>query len=69
MRRGEVWTANLSPNKDTESGKIRAMTEQIRAVDRARIGDGPLTKLRPQEMANLERSLLAVLALSVDQRG
>ena len=115
MRRGEVWTANLNPNKGRETGKIRpvvifqedrlieaglptviviplttqlrrgleplrvavkardrleqdchVMTEQIRAVDRARIGDGPLTKLSSQEMANLERSLMATLGLSAD---
>jgi mRNA interferase MazF len=115
MRRGEVWIANLNPNKGSETGKVRpvvilqeirlieaglptviviplttqlrkgleplrvpiaardrleqdchVMTEQIRALDRARIGVGPLTKLSAQEMADLERSLRVTLALGGD---
>lgn len=35
--------------------------EKPRALDPARIGDGPLTTLTAQEMASVEQSLLAVL--------
>lgn len=40
-----------------------AMVEQLRALDRRRIGDGPLTTLARDEMAAIERSLLAVLGV------
>jgi mRNA interferase MazF len=112
MQRGEVWVANLNPDKGAEVGKIRpvvifqenrvtvaglptvivlpltsqlregleplrvavrardrltkdchVMVEQIRAIDRARIADGPLTKLSPDEMRALERSLRGVLGM------
>lgn len=112
MQRGEVWVANLNPNKGTEIGKIRpvvilqenrliaaglgtiivvpltsqlrqgleplrvalrardrlthdchVMVEQIRAIDRMRIGDGPLTKLTVEEMSYLEKSLRGVLGM------
>ena len=112
MQRGEVWVANLNPNKGSETGKIRpvvvfqenrltaaglptviviplttqlrkgleplrvairardrlgkdchVMTEQIRALDRSRIGEGPLTKLSSDEMLALERSLMGVLGM------
>lgn len=112
MQRGEVWVANLNPNKGGEAGKIRpvvvfqedrltaaglptvivvpltsqlrkgleplriavrardrllqdchAMVEQMRAIDRARIGDGPLTRLSAEEMAELERSARGVLGM------
>jgi mRNA interferase MazF len=112
MQRGEVWIANLNPNKGSETGKIRpvvvfqenrltaaglptviviplttqlrkgleplrvairardrlgsdchVMTEQIRALDRSRIGEGPLTKLSSDEMLALERSLMGVLGM------
>lgn len=110
MRRGEIWTANLNPNKENETGKIcpvlilqddtltaadlptiliipmttqfrpgtaalrvavsargrlradcYAMVEQVRAVDRGRIGEGPLAELTPGEMAGVEKSLCAAL--------
>jgi mRNA interferase MazF len=112
MQRGEVWVANLNPNKGTEIGKIRPivilqenrltaaglptiivlplttqlrngleplrvavrardrlaqdchiMVEQIRAIDRKRIGDGPLTKLSSEEMLELERGLRGALGI------
>jgi mRNA interferase MazF len=112
MQRGEVWVADLNPNKGTEIGKIRpivilqenrltaaglptivvlplttqlrsgleplrvavrardrltqdchVMIEQIRAIDRKRIGDGPLTKLSSEEMLKLERGLRGVLGI------
>jgi len=39
------------------------MAEQIRALDRSRISDGPLTKLTAEEMLLLERSLMGVLGM------
>jgi mRNA interferase MazF len=112
MQRGEVWVANLNPNKSGEIGKIRpvvifqenrliaaalptvivvpltsqlrkgleplrvavrardrlvqdchVMVEQIRAIDRTRIGDGPLTKLSAEEMTELEQSARGVLGM------
>jgi len=113
MRRGEVWTANLNPNKGGETGKIRpvlilqddaltaarlptilivplttqfrpgtgalrvavsardrlradgyAMVEQVRAIDRGRIGEGPLAVLSPEEIAQVEKSLRAALGMA-----
>jgi mRNA interferase MazF len=113
VRRGEIWTANLNPNKGSETGKIRpvlilqedaltmaglptilivpmttqyrpgtaalrvavpardrlrancyAMVEQVRAVDRGRIGEGPLAVLTPDEIASVERSLRAALGMA-----
>lgn len=37
--------------------------EQIRALDRSRFSEGPLTILRQEEMAEVEKSLKAVLGL------
>ncbi len=37
--------------------------EQPRTLDRRRLVDGPLTRLSPQEIAAVERSLAAVLGL------
>lgn len=48
-------------------GRLRdscqVVVDQPRALDRARIGDGPLTKLTEMEMATVERSLRAVLGM------
>ncbi|MFO1354647.1 MAG: type II toxin-antitoxin system PemK/MazF family toxin [Gammaproteobacteria bacterium] len=112
MRRGEVWLANLNPNRGREVGKIRpvlviqadfliaqgeptlivlplttqvraskeplhitisarddlhqacqVMPEHPRSLDRTRLTKGPLTRLRPAEMAAVEKSLLAVLGI------
>ena len=41
-----------------------AMAEQPRALDRNRIGEGPLTRLSAEEMAALERALRAALGLA-----
>lgn len=113
IRRGEVWTANLNPNRGREIGKIRpvlvmqadaltsigapmiiilpmstqvypafkrwritipprdrlikecqVLLDQPRALDREYFGEGPLTRLTPEEMAAVERSLLAVMGVS-----
>jgi mRNA interferase MazF len=113
VRRGEIWTANLNPNKGRETGKIRpvlilqddaltaaglptivvapmttqfrpgtgalriavtargrlradcyAMVEQVRAIDRGRIGDGPLAVLTAEEIAQVAKSLRAALGMA-----
>ena len=112
MRRGEIWTANLSPSRGQEIGKIRpvliiqadelidagtpmvvvlplttqvypdfklwrigisardrlrepcqVVVDQPRALDRARLGDGPLTMLTRPELEAVERSLRVVLGM------
>lgn len=40
-----------------------AIAEQIRAIDRGRISDGPLTKLTFEEMSSLERSVKGVMGM------
>jgi len=40
------------------------MPEQLRALDRNRFGDGPLTTLTLTEMSNVERVLLACCGLA-----
>jgi len=40
-----------------------AMADQPRALDRSRLGDGPLTILTAEELAELERALLGVLGI------
>lgn len=112
MLRGEIWTANLNPNKGKEIGKVRpvlilqddsmiasglatiliapltsqfrtvfaplrvkvaarnhliqdcfVMIEHIRALDRSRFGEGPLTVLNTEEMAAVEKSLLGLMGM------
>jgi len=112
MKRGEIWTANLNPNKGAEVGKARpvvilqsdrlletglptilvlplttqfrpafapmrvrisarnrlvkdcfVMLEHVRALDRSRFGEGPLATLTAEEMAAVEKSLLAVMGM------
>lgn len=113
IRRGEVWVANLNPNRGREIGKIRpvlvmqadaltsignpmivvlpmstqvypafkrwritipardrlfkdcqVLVDQPRTLDRNRIGEGPLTRLTADELAAVEKSLLAVIGVS-----
>jgi mRNA interferase MazF len=42
----------------------QVMPEQPRTLDRKRLIEGPLTRLQGEEMAAVERSLLAVLGMS-----
>jgi mRNA interferase MazF len=39
------------------------MADQLRSLDRSRLGDGPLTTLSGDELAELERALLGVLGI------
>jgi mRNA interferase MazF len=45
--------------------KCQIVPEQPRTLDRKRLVDGPLTKLGPEEMLAVERSLSAVLGMFV----
>ena len=42
-----------------------AMADQPRSLDRSRLGDGPLTTLSPEELAELERALLGALGIGL----
>jgi len=42
-----------------------AMADQPRSLDRSRLGDGPLTILSREELAELERALLGVLGIGL----
>jgi mRNA interferase MazF len=39
------------------------MLEHVFALDRCRFGEGPLASLNPEEMAKVEKSLLAVMGM------
>jgi mRNA interferase MazF len=47
MRRGEIWVANLNPNKGSEAGKIRPVvilqTDELTAAGLGTIMAAPLT--------------------------
>ena len=42
-----------------------AMAEQPRALDRAGLGEGPITPLTPEERLKLGQALLSVMGLSL----
>ncbi|MFM9101775.1 MAG: type II toxin-antitoxin system PemK/MazF family toxin, partial [Cyanobium sp.] len=42
-----------------------AMADQPRSLDRSRLGDGPLTTLSREELAELERALLGMLGIGL----
>lgn len=42
-----------------------AMADQPRSLDRSRLGEGPLTTLSPEELAELERALLGVQGIGL----
>jgi len=58
----KIWRVNVPP-RDRLLKPCRIVTDQPRALVRARIGDGPLTMLTPAEMAAVEKSLRAVLGM------
>jgi len=51
------------PARDRLRETCQVIPEQPRTLDRTRLADGPLTILTAQEMAKVERALLAVLGL------
>jgi mRNA interferase MazF len=63
MRRGAELLRVLIPAREWLVRDSYAMAEQPRALDRARLGEGPLTRLTAEELLRLERALRAVMAL------
>ena len=63
MRRGAELLRVLIPARDRLLHDCYAMAEQPRALDQARLGEGLLTCLLPEELVKLERALQAVLGL------
>lgn len=56
------WRISL-PARDRLLKPCQVITDQPRALDRDRIGEGPLTSLTADEMAAVEKSLRAVLGM------
>ncbi|HEY8264928.1 MAG TPA: type II toxin-antitoxin system PemK/MazF family toxin [Steroidobacteraceae bacterium] len=58
-----LWRITVSA-RDRLKDACQVVVDQPRALDRARIGDGPLTTLSVAELASVERSLRAVLGMT-----
>jgi len=58
-----LWRITV-PARDRLRDDCQVVVDQPRALDRARIGDGPLTALTAAEFAAVERSLRVVLGLT-----
>jgi len=56
------WRISIAP-RDRLLKAFQVIVAQPRALDRARLGEGPLTMLTAEEMAAVEKSLKAVLGL------
>lgn len=56
------WRIGL-PARDRLLKPCQVITDQPRAIDRDRIGEGPLTSLTAEEMAAVEKSLRAVMGM------
>lgn len=52
------------PARDRLLRDCYAMAEQVRAIDRARLGEGPLTSLTLEEITALDKALRAVMGLA-----
>ena len=63
-RRGAQALRVPIPARDRLLRECWAMAEQPRALDRNRIGEGPLTRLSADEMDALEQALRAALGLA-----
>ncbi len=61
-RRGAESVQVAIPARDRLLRECWAMAEQPRALDRNRIGEGPLTRLSAEEMTALEQALQAAPA-------
>jgi len=57
-----LWRVTV-PARDRLRDDCQVVVDQPRALDRTRIGDGPLTVLTPTELATVERSLRVVLGM------
>lgn len=58
----QKWRITL-PARDRLLKDCQVVVDQPRALDRERLGDGPLAVLTAEEMAAVEKSLTAVLGL------
>ena len=56
------WRISL-PARDRLLQPCQVVTDQPRALDRSRFGEGPLTTLTADEMATVEKSLRAVMGM------
>lgn len=56
------WRITL-PARDRLLKSCQVITDQPRALDRNRIGEGPLATLTAEEMAAVEKSLRAVMGM------
>ncbi len=63
MRRGAELLRVLIKARDRLLRDCYAMAEQPRALDRARLGEGPLTTLTAEELLKLEQALRLVMGL------
>jgi mRNA interferase MazF len=57
-----LWRVTV-PARDRLTDACQVVVDQPRALDRTRIGDGPLTWLTAAELAAVERSLRAVFGM------
>jgi mRNA interferase MazF len=57
-----LWRINV-PARDRLKESCQVVVDQPRALDRTRVGDGPLTTLTRTELAAVERSLRVVLGM------
>lgn len=58
----KLWRIGI-PARDRLRQDCQVVVDQPRALDRARLGDGPLTMLTGTELAAVERSLRVVLGM------
>ncbi len=58
----QLWRITV-PARDRLEKACQVIVDQPRSLDRARLGDGPLTRLTAEEMATVEKSLMAVLGM------
>ena len=58
----KLWRISV-PARDRLEEPCQIVVDQPRALDRARLGDGPLTTLTGGELAAVERSLRVVLGM------
>ncbi len=56
------WRVSI-PAKERLLKLCQVVTDQPRALDRSRFGEGPLATLSTEEMAAVEKSLLAVMGM------
>lgn len=57
-----LWRITV-PARDRLREDCQVVVDQPRALDRIRLGEGPLTVLTPAELAAVERSLRVVLGM------